>query len=177
MPISSIKSKSYLVKISLTYILDDMHGANTQTVQDIIGIIVIVGGTLLYWKSRVPAQTIKNLQASNDSYVELDRAREASVAALKKQIEDNEDKHREEVKAFVRQIGELTGQIQVYKELPLRELADGIKQVVELTKDNATSNQQILETLRESATTLSSEKRDGGLLVKTKDGTPLEVKI
>jgi metal-dependent amidase/aminoacylase/carboxypeptidase family protein len=150
---------------------------NGQIVQDVIIGITLVGGVLLYLKGHVPQQTIKNLEAANDSYVKLDATRQKSIEALELKVKEIIDRHTAEKLEWTQAVAELQGQIKVYKELPLRELADGIAKVVDISKENAISNQHILETLRESAGTHSAEKNDGGLLVKTKDGKPLGVKM
>lgn len=146
-------------------------------IQDAVIAIAAVGGIFLYLKGHIPQQTIKNLEASNDSYVKLDATRQKNIEALELKVKEIIDNHAAEKLEWTKAIAELQGQIKVYKELPLRELADGIAKVVDISRDNALSNQKILETLQESAATLNTEKRDGGLLVKTNDGTPLEVNV
>lgn len=118
---------------------------NGQAVQDLVIAIGLIGGTLLYYKSRLPRQTIKD----QVSY----------IAAQEKRISDLERGRAEDMKA----IATLEGQIQVYKELPLRELADGIKEVVKISKTNADSNQKILQTLKDSA--LIAASKDAGINV------------
>lgn len=120
---------------------------NGQTVQDVLIAIGLLGGTLLYYKGRVPQQTIKNLTEVNASYVELNSTYEKRIKALELQAQDDKSKHLENTKSIAR----LQGQIDLYKELPLRELADGIKEVAILTKDNAESNKAILNQLKATA--------------------------
>jgi hypothetical protein len=139
---------------------------SSQIIQDVLLAITIIGGSILYARNRIPQQNVQNLTALTDTY-------EKRIAALESELKDNHNLQLQNVAA----IADLQGQVKVYKELPLQELADGIKEVVRISKDNALSNQQILETLQQSASTLSNEKHDGGLLVKTRDGSPLEVKV
>ena len=131
---------------------------NSQNVQDIVILVVSIGGSFAIWKSRVPAQTIKNLEESNKSYVELDKARQASINVLEKKIKEVTDKHTEERVEWTKAIADLNGQIKVYKELPLRELADGMKII-------AASNAEILNTLKTSAITLTADTRDAAVAV------------
>jgi hypothetical protein len=120
-----------------------MTGISTtfNPVNDLVVLIVFVGGVFAYARTRIPQQTIKNLQ-------DLVASQTQSIAELKERgIED------------AKAISKLEGQIAVYKELPLRELADGIKEVVKISKDNAISNQKILETLQSTAK-INEEDRD-----------------
>jgi len=150
-------------------------------IQNLVILGMFIVGVIVAYRisksSKLPADTIKNLQESNASLVGLNATREAEIKKLSEEVHANNTAHTEEVLKLNKEISELVGQVKVYKELPLQELANGIKQIADLTKINAESNQKILDTLVESAHTLSSEKHDGGLLVKTKDGTPLEVNV
>jgi hypothetical protein len=137
-----------------------------QTVESVLLAMTIIGGSILYARNRIPQQNVQNLTALTNTY-------EKRIKALEDELRDNHKLQLQNVSA----IADLQGQVKVYKELPLRELADGINEVVKISRDNALSNQHILETLQESAIALSTEKHDGGLLVKTKDGSPVEVKV
>ena len=148
-----------------------------QTAQDIVIIGGFIGTTFAVYKAnakankaKIPQQTIQNLEESNKSYIELDKARQGKLTELETRLQEALDAHANEKIEWKEAIADLNGQIKVYKELPLRELADGIKAVQEI-------NNKILQRMEDSATALSAEKYDGGLLVKTKDGTPLEVKV
>lgn len=103
-------------------------------VNDLVVLIAFVGGVIVYTHSRIPQQTIKNLQDLTDS-------QSKSIAELKEaRVED------------AKLIGKLQGQVESYKELPLKELAEGIKQV-------ASSNNEILLTLQTTAQ-INTEDRD-----------------
>jgi len=128
---------------------------NGQIIQDTLIAVGLLGGTLLYYKGRVPQQTIKNLTEVNASYVELNSTYEKRIKALELQAQDDKSKHLENTKSIAR----LQGQVDLYKELPLRELADGIKEVAILTKDNAESNKAILNQLKATAG-IAAEDRD-----------------
>lgn len=88
----------------------------------ILSIFGLVGGAWLVLKSRIPQQTIKNLQEVNASYIELNATYEKRISSLELKIKEDANLHIENAKA----ISDLQGQIKVYKELPLKELADGI---------------------------------------------------
>ena len=128
-------------------------------IQDVLVGITMVGGTALYYKGRVPAQTIKNLIVSNKSYIELDKARQASLVALEEKLKEATAKHVEDRMELTKSISDLQGQIKVYKELPLRELADGINEI-------GRTNLKILERLETSATTLVANTHDAAIAVQ-----------
>lgn len=110
-----------------------MITTNINPVNDILLAIAFVGGVFIYTRGRIPQQTIKNLQDLADSQTK-------SITELKEgRIED--------AKVMAR----LEGQLALYKELPLRELANGIKNVVRISKDNADSNHKILNELKKSS--------------------------
>jgi phage-related protein len=143
---------------------------NGQTIQDVLIAVALIGGIIVYSRGRIPQQTIKNLDESNKSYVALDLARQTSIKNLETKIDDIVKAHTNEVLTLNKSMAELQGQVKVYKELPLRELADGINKVAE-------TNALILQTLKTSAAIASKSANDGGLLVKTKEGTPVTVKL
>lgn len=114
---------------------------DSQLIQDAIGLIVLIGGTLAYTKSRIPQQTIKNLEALAQTY-------EKRIRALEDELKEN---HKQQL-TNVASIADLQGQVKVYKELPLQELADGIKQ-------NNSISIEILNELRKTAV-IAAEDRD-----------------
>jgi hypothetical protein len=130
-----------------------------QLIQDILIAIGLIGGVIVYAKGRIPQQTIKNLQASNESYVELDKARQASLKDLEKKLQDAIKTHADEKIQWTTGIADLQGQIKVYKELPLQKLADGIDNLILLTQDNAKSNYKILKVLTTKAK-IDAQDRD-----------------
>lgn len=102
----------------------------------IIGYISLAVGSILALFSRIPKQTITN-------YEQLSVAQEKRIAALEEQSKVDHKNHLENIKA----IADLQGQIKVYKELPLQEIAKAIE-----------SNRQILLSLQSSAI-IASEGR------------------
>ena len=118
-----------------------MVTTNFNPINDIVLLVVFVGGVIVYAKSRIPCQTIKDLQAHANAQDLI--------------IKDLRDSKEQLIKA----IGVLEGQVKTYKELPLQELANGINEVVKISRDNAESNQRILETLQATAA-INAEDRD-----------------
>jgi hypothetical protein len=113
----------------------------SQLVQDIVAGIVLIGGIIVYSRGRVPQQTIKNLGQLTDTY-------EKRIRALEDELKDNHTLQLQNVAA----IADLQGQVKVYKELPLQELADGIKRVSD-------SNSEILKVLQ-ATSAIAAEDRD-----------------
>jgi metal-dependent amidase/aminoacylase/carboxypeptidase family protein len=146
-----------------------MHGLNSQALQDIFLAIALIGGTLIYWRSRVPTQTIKNLQASNASYIQLDAARREEVSELRKKLDTTITNHSDERLELNKALAELQGQVKVYKELPLQQMATAMQDISEVNRSIAASNNKILETLQASAVIAHANADDGGLLVRTKE--------
>lgn len=110
-----------------------MVSTTFNPINDLVVMVVFIGGVIAYSRGRIPQQTIKNLQDLTD-------AQAKSLIAQAKAIEELKDLRVADVKS----IGRLEGQISLYKELPLRELAKGIKEVSD-------SNKQILTTLQATA--------------------------
>ena len=84
-------------------------------------------------RTKIPRQTIKDLQEH--------------IAAQDLTIKDLQADRTENSKNIAR----LQGQLDLYKELPLRELAEGMKEIVDISKENALSNQKILEVLTKTS--------------------------
>jgi len=110
-------------------------------IQDVLVGITMIGGSLLYYKGRLPRQTVKDLQAHVKAQ-----------DLLMKDITRERDEDR-------RALSNLEGQLKVYKDIPLRELADGIKAV-------ANSNEQILQALNTSAITSARTTSDAASAVQ-----------
>ena len=100
----------------------------------IISVEIIVGALLafLYIKSRLPKETIEQ--------------QTKLIAALEGRIKTMEDENKEQLKKHIeneKAIAALQGQIAVYKELPLQDIAKSLKALEKLpeeferiTKDN-----------------------------------------
>lgn len=106
--------------------------------------IVGVGGSVLALLSRIPKQTIQNQKDLIDTY-------EKRLKALEDQAQEDKKQHIENVRA----IADLQGQIKVYKELPLQEMASAMQEISRVNKGIADSNTEILRTLKASAVTLA----------------------
>ena len=91
------------------------------TTGEIIGIIVIA---ILYIKSRLPKQTIDQ----QGKLIEVLQKRLDEIISENKSLAD---KHLENEKA----IADLQGQIKVYKELPLQDIARSMKALENLPKE------------------------------------------
>lgn len=106
----------------------------------VIGYIALVVGSILALFSRLPKQTIQNQKDLIETY-------EKRLKALEDQKDEDRKQHIENVKA----IAELQGQIKVYKELPLQEMAQAMQKISLVNETIAKSNEQILSTLKNSA--------------------------
>ena len=120
------------------------------TTISVLGYFTGVLGAITVIFSRTKTENLKDLK---------DR-----VDILEKDREESRAQHLENQKA----ISNLEGQVEAYKAVPLKFIPEALTALI-------ASNNEILKTLKESATKLSTEKNDGGLLVKTKD-KPLDVK-
>jgi hypothetical protein len=98
----------------------------------------VIGG-FLYARSKVPNQTI-------DNYEKLSVAQEKRIKALEDQSKADQQNHLENIKG----IADLQGQIKVYKELPLQEMATA------MTTQTATL-QKISDRLDMSAAVLAKD--------------------
>jgi hypothetical protein len=140
------------------FFADILH-ADGQIVQDIVFIAIFIGSVFAYAKGHVPQQTIKNLKDLSD-------AQAKSIIELREQVKENTKAHVSETLELNKAIADLQGQIKVYKELPLRELADGIKKVSEgqtAISDNQTKLYTLLE---KSAIVAHSDTQDAAAKVK-----------
>ncbi len=113
----------------------------------IIGYISLIVGSILALFSRIPKQTITN-------YEQLSVAQEKRIAALEEQSKVDHKNHLENIKA----IADLQGQIKVYKELPLQEMAKAMQDISDGNKAIAESNRQILISLQSSAMIASEDR-------------------
>lgn len=113
----------------------------------IIGYIVGVGGGILALFSRIPKQTITNQKDLIETY-------EKRLKALEDKADEDRKNHLEQVKA----IADLQGQIKVYKELPLQEMAVAMQEISRVNKGIAESNTEILRTLRTSANIAADDR-------------------
>ncbi len=113
----------------------------------IIGYVSLIAGSILALFSRIPKQTITN-------YEQLTAAQEKRIAALEEQSKIDHKNHLDNIKA----IADLQGQIKVYKELPLQEMAKAMQDISDGNKAIAESNRQILLSLQSSAIIASEDR-------------------
>ena len=132
-----------------------------QTIQDLLMAVMLIGGSWAVYrinraaakqavKSKVPADTIKNLQESNNSLITLDETRQKEMEELKKEVHQNNIDHNEEVLRLNKEISSLTGELRVWRELPIKKLGDGMEEIVK-------GNKAILEVLTQSANILATD--------------------
>lgn len=100
------------------------------------GYVAAAVGAVLYALSRQPKQTIQN-------YKELAESQEKRISALEAQATIDRQNHIDNNKA----IADLQGQIKVYKELPLQEMAAAMQDISAVNQGIAKSNQLILDKL------------------------------
>lgn len=114
---------------------------------NVVGFAAFVVGGIFYARSKVPNQTIANYKA-------LAESQEKRILALEEQGKTDQRNHLDSIKA----IADLQGQIKVYKELPLQEMATAMQRISTVNEGIAKSNQLILDTLNRSAGLLADEK-------------------
>ena len=95
-----------------------------------ISSVFLIVSSVLAIRSQLPKQTIQNQKELIETY-------EKRLKALEDEEKANKKQHLENVKA----IADLQGQIKVYKEIPLQQIADSMKEL-------ANTNKQILARLQ-----------------------------
>ena len=100
------------------------------------GYVAAAVGAVLYALSRQPKVTIEN-------YKELAESQEKRITALEAQAAIDYQNHIDNIKA----IADLQGQIKVYKELPLQEMAAAMQDISTVNQGIARNNQLILDKL------------------------------
>lgn len=114
---------------------------------DGLGVLSLVASSVIVIRSQIPKQTILNLSQLNDVY-------EKRIKALEDQRTEDARTQIENVKA----IADLQGQVKVYKELPLQELATAMQEISRVNQKIAESNEKILKTLEGSALIAATDK-------------------
>ena len=142
----------------------------------IIALVLAAIGGYYGVKSKVKDSNISDLK-DREVILEADKEatkkdREEERQKFQKELDDEKETrqklHLENQKA----ISNLEGQLATYKEIPLQSIAESLQAIPKLVD----SNQKILDTLQGSAKIAEKEQSDGGLLVKTKETNPLDVK-
>lgn len=108
-----------------------------------VGYISLVGSAILVVFSRVPKQTITDQRELINT---IQEQRAADKEQADGRIKALEDQHAEDMRNHLensKAIAELQGQVKIYKELALNDLADSMKKI-------STSNEAILELLSRS---------------------------
>lgn len=116
-----------------------------QDLNDFIGfgeIIVAVIVAFVYVRSRIPKQTI-------EQQTQLIAALEGRIKAMEDESKEQLKKHIENEKA----IADLQGQIKVYKEIPLQDIAKSLKVVENLPKEferiSRNNSNELLKAIRD----------------------------
>jgi uncharacterized membrane-anchored protein YhcB (DUF1043 family) len=117
----------------------------------IIGYIFGAGVGILALFSRIPKQTIDNQKDLIASY-------EKRFADMDRQRVEDLKQHNQERVENAKAIADLQGQIKVYKELPLQEMAKAMEEISRVNKGIADSNTEILKTLKNSALIAAEDK-------------------
>ena len=89
---------------------------------------------------------------------------------------ESDRKERHELGNAIRLMAKNSGKVATATEKSAAEAKQRNGHLGDLVSQGNRTTVQILNRLNNSAGTLAAEKNDGGLLVKTKDGTPLKVK-
>lgn len=136
---------------------------NTQLIQNVVIAVGFIGGLILYTRNRIPQKNVKeqgeliatlqelrlaDTEKANKNLALLKETYEKRIGALEDELKTNHSIQLQNVAA----IADLQGQIKIYKELPLQDLADGIKQ-------NNDISTEILNSLKHTAE-IAAEDRD-----------------
>lgn len=131
----------------------------------IFGLVSVITAAFIIAKGTTAKTTI-------DQQKELIGVLTAAKLEQQNQISTLTTQHIESMKA----ISNLQGQIDVLKSIPLVSIDTNLKDIVKFNETLTESNTKILLSLQKSAILLSDEKHKGGLLVKTVQTQPLDVK-
>lgn len=124
---------------------------NLNTYLNILSLVAMAVVAFYVVRSKVKDENLKDLK---------DR-----VEILEKEREEAREQHIENQKA----IANLEGQLQTYKDIPLRRIDESLALL-------ASGNESILAVLENSAIIAEKSANDGGILVHTKKSSPLAVK-
>lgn len=102
---------------------------------------------------------------------------------LKTQLKTTIDLHNQEKKEWgarhqesLTEISKLQGKVETLTALPLNKIDNTLKEFTSFGEKFVKSNDKILKQLQISAKVAKNAQSDGGLLVKTKETNPLDVK-
>lgn len=123
-----------------------MNTLDLSNIFSVAGYVAGVAGALFYARSKVPGQTIAN-------YEKLTVAQEKRIKALEDQSKIDHQNHLDSIRA----IADLQGQIKVYKEMPLQEMATAMQKISDTNQLILTAlNQPVPEEKPEVVTTVST---------------------
>ena len=121
----------------------------------VLGYLVGVAGAITIIFSRVKTENLNDLK----DRVEI---LEKELLYSRQQLEKEQQEARKQHIVNQKAIAKLEGQVEIYKDLQLDSIAS--------------TNRKILDVLESSALIAKDTAGDGGLLVKTKEENPLDVK-
>lgn len=127
-----------------------------MSIVEIIGFAGYVVGAAIVLASKTKSENLKDLK----DRVEI---LEKELVYSKEALEKERGQAREQHIANRESIAKLQGQVELYKDLQLKSIAE--------------TNQQILNTLKNSAIIAQAAAKDGGLLVHTEESSLLDVKV
>lgn len=119
-----------------------------EYLRDIVAGAVLIVGAVLVIISRIPKQTIEEQKALIETLT-------GRIAALEYSREEDKATNLTNIKA----IADLQGQVKVYREIPLGEIAAAMKEMNIANQDIASTNALILTTLQKSAL-IAADDRD-----------------
>lgn len=131
----------------------------------LMGYLVGVVGAITVIFSKVKNENIKDLR-TRVGILEKERAEYKQL--LDNEREQSRQQHIENSKA----IAKLEGNLESYKEIPLRSIAHSLEALPRIEE----SNVSMLEALKNSALIAKTEADNGGILVTNKEANPLSVK-
>jgi predicted nucleic acid-binding Zn-ribbon protein len=120
------------------------------TVQGIVLVIILVGGSWGYFRARKPSQDTSKRVTTLEGLV---RDYEKKFKGLEDKLQASNTAHTLEVLRLNKEISALTGELKVWREQPLQTLTDAMNDVV-------SGNQAILGVLQKSAITLVKDTKD-----------------
>jgi len=123
------------------------EASTISVARDVAGYFALVVGAVLVLRSKIKTDNLRDLKERVEI---LEKELVYSKEALEKEREQARQQHVTNREAIAR----LQAQVELYKDLQLKTIAD--------------TDQEILNTLKKSAVIANDTAHDGGLLVKTK---------
>lgn len=129
-----------------------MNDFDINILLNALSLITLLAGGYLIVRSKTTKENISQQKELIETLTSIN-------ATYKSEIVELRTLHIENTKA----IANLQGQVEIYKDLQLKSIAE--------------TNRQILDVLSRSALIASNTASGGGMLVQTKEEHPLDVKV